>query len=103
MHLNLLVTIGDDPSALFGVRFVSSFFKNKSRVGVTLYSTVPRGAEVWEEEKSFDSLRDQDAGRDKLQADHGPAIDIADNRGVDANCARDSRSRPWIGHASAWA
>jgi nucleotide-binding universal stress UspA family protein len=36
MKLHFLVTISDDVSALHGVRFVASFFKNKSDVKLTL-------------------------------------------------------------------
>lgn len=36
MEKHLLVTIGDDMSALYGVRFVSSFFQQKDKISVTL-------------------------------------------------------------------
>lgn len=66
MKRNLLVAMGDDPSALFGVRFVSSFFENKEHVGLTLFTSFPRGPRVWEEEKSFETLRQQEqAGCDR--------------------------------------
>jgi len=39
MNRHILVTVGRDSSALFGLRFVSSFFQDKSRVSLTLFST----------------------------------------------------------------
>ena len=80
MQLNLLVAIGDDPSALYGVRFVSWFFRNKQRVALTLYSTVPSGPQVWEEEKSFESLKEQENGQGVLQAKYQKAQDAARKR-----------------------
>ena len=80
MHLNLLVTISDDPSALYGVRFVTGFFQNKARVGVTLYTTVPQGPLVWEEEKNFERLQEQAGGQDALQAKYRKALEAARQR-----------------------
>lgn len=38
---HLLVTVSDETSCLYGVRFVGSFFRNKSLVRITLFYVVP--------------------------------------------------------------
>lgn len=84
MHLSLLVTISENPGALYGVRFVAGFFRNKERVKVTLYSTVPRGPHVWEEEKSFERLKEQEVGQEAVEARFRKAIEAARKRLVDS-------------------
>jgi nucleotide-binding universal stress UspA family protein len=42
MHKHLLLTISDDPSSLYGVKFVNNFFKNKDTVRFTLFFIAPR-------------------------------------------------------------
>ena len=42
MEIKLLITVGDDPDSLFGVRFVSSFFRNKEHIKLTLLHVAPR-------------------------------------------------------------
>lgn len=42
MEQNLLVTVGDDPNQLYGVRFVASFFTNKADIRLTLLYVAPR-------------------------------------------------------------
>lgn len=41
MPRKLLITVSDDVSYLHGVRFVGSFFRNKSAIGVTLFYVAP--------------------------------------------------------------
>jgi hypothetical protein len=41
MERNLLITVGDDPDSLYGVRFVSSFFKNRKDMKLTLLHVAP--------------------------------------------------------------
>jgi len=43
MQKNLLLTVSDDPSALFGVRFVNVFFQNKDQIKFTLFFIAPAG------------------------------------------------------------
>lgn len=42
MGRKLLITVGDDPDSLFGVRFVASFFKNRRGMTLTLLHVAPR-------------------------------------------------------------
>lgn len=41
MERKLLITVGDDPDSLYGVRFVSSFFRNKKDMKLTLLHVAP--------------------------------------------------------------
>ena len=41
MQKKLLITVSDEVSHLYGVRFVCSFFRNKSAVSATLFYTAP--------------------------------------------------------------
>lgn len=41
MEKKLLITVGDETSCLFGVRFLSSFFQNKSLFQITLFCVAP--------------------------------------------------------------
>jgi nucleotide-binding universal stress UspA family protein len=45
MEKSLLVTVSDDVSCFYGVRFVSSFFKEKSSMRITLFYVAP-GAQL---------------------------------------------------------
>lgn len=41
MGRKLLITVGDDPSSLYGVRFVAAFFKNRRDMTLTLLHVAP--------------------------------------------------------------
>lgn len=66
MNKHLLVTISDDKSALRGLRFVCAFFQNKADVRLTLFNTAPQPPAVWGEEKSFESLRQNEASGEAI-------------------------------------
>jgi len=57
MNKHLLVTISEDPSAHFGLRFVCAFFKHKDDVRLTLFNTAPQPPAVWAEEANYETLR----------------------------------------------
>ncbi|MHC1700217.1 MAG: universal stress protein [Humidesulfovibrio sp.] len=57
MNKHLLVTISEDPTAHFGLRFVCAFFKHKDDVRLTLFNTAPQPPAVWAEEANFETLR----------------------------------------------
>ena len=41
MGRKLLITVGDDPDSLYGVRFVAAFFKNRRDMLLTLLHVAP--------------------------------------------------------------
>lgn len=53
MAKHLLITVGDDPNTLYGVRFVSSFFKKKQDVHLMLLDITPRfeSMNAWEDDR----------------------------------------------------
>jgi len=67
MQKHLLVTISDDISLLYGVRFVNSFFKNKAEVKVTLFYVAPRADIAGQVKHSGEDLdkKAAEAGRKK--------------------------------------
>lgn len=60
MNKHLLVTISEDQVAHWGLRFVCAFFQNKEDIRLTLFNTAPQPPAVWAEEKSFETLRDNE-------------------------------------------
>ncbi|MDD4951937.1 MAG: universal stress protein [Desulfovibrionaceae bacterium] len=56
MERHFLVTVSEDQSYLCGVRFVGNFFSPDSDLRFTLFYTAPRPAEVWGEERNFETL-----------------------------------------------
>jgi len=77
MNKHLLVTISDDPSALRGLRFVCSFFQNKEDIRLTLFNTAPQPPAVWGEEKSFESLRQNEASAEAIIQSGKKAMEAA--------------------------
>lgn len=57
MNKHLLVTISDDTSAHRGLKFVCGFFHNKQDIRLTLFNTAPLPPAVWGEEKSYETMR----------------------------------------------
>lgn len=66
MNKHLLVTISEDPSAHFGLRFVCAFFQNKEDVRLTLFNTAPLPPAVWAEETSFETLRQSEVATEAI-------------------------------------
>ncbi|MFW6236348.1 MAG: universal stress protein [Desulfovibrionales bacterium] len=56
MDTHLLMTVGDDPSALYGIRFVAGFFKNKDRTRLTVCYIASQPASVWADELNHERV-----------------------------------------------
>ena len=52
MGKHLLVTVSDQKSAMYGVKFVGNFFSNKEAIKVTLFYTAPKPPAVWKGERT---------------------------------------------------
>ncbi|MBF0510377.1 MAG: universal stress protein [Deltaproteobacteria bacterium] len=70
MNKHLLLTIGDDPSYLYGIRFVNSFFKNKEDLNLTLFYVTPRPGDgtfinTFEQHQLDEKLVEEARGRAK--------------------------------------
>jgi nucleotide-binding universal stress UspA family protein len=55
MEKHLLVTVSDQKSAMYGVRFVGTFFASKEAIKLTLFYTTPKPPAVWEGERTSSS------------------------------------------------
>jgi nucleotide-binding universal stress UspA family protein len=77
MNKHLLVTISDDHTAHWGLKFVCAFFGSKADVRLTLFYTAPQPPAVWAEEKNFESLRRSDASAEAIVAAGKRAMEAA--------------------------
>ncbi|MGE4291640.1 MAG: universal stress protein [Desulfovibrio sp.] len=77
MNRHLLVAVSDNPRAIHGVRFVSSFFSQDCDLRLTLFAAFPTGPKVWVEETNYETLTDaQDSSR-KYEAQFRKALDAS--------------------------
>ncbi|MEF2146041.1 MAG: universal stress protein [Desulfovibrionaceae bacterium] len=95
MNRHLLVAISDNPRAIHGVRFVSSFFSQSCDLKLTLFAAFPQGPRVWEEEKSYETLTLSDDYARKYEQQFRQALDAAkamltaggfDTNNIDIKC-----------------
>jgi nucleotide-binding universal stress UspA family protein len=77
MNKHLLVTISDDPSAHYGLRFVCAFFKHKEDVRLTLFNTAPQPPAVWAEETNYETLRQSEEAAQTIIASGKRAMEAA--------------------------
>lgn len=57
MKRHFLVTVSEDASVQYGLRFVGNFFKDKTGVALTLFYTAPQPPKVWENELSYETVQ----------------------------------------------
>ena len=75
MEKHFLVTVSEQKSAFYGVRFVGHLFSNKEEMRVTLFYTAPRPPAVWAGERTHESVTESERqakqyevkGRDALE------------------------------------
>jgi nucleotide-binding universal stress UspA family protein len=75
MEKHFLVTVSEQKSAFYGVRFMGHLFSNKDKISVTLFYTAPRPPAVWEDERTHESVTEsqrqaknyESRGRDALE------------------------------------
>ncbi|OGR34354.1 MAG: hypothetical protein A2051_01155 [Desulfovibrionales bacterium GWA2_65_9] len=80
MNKHLLVTISEDPSAHYGLRFVCAFFQHKDDVRLTLFNTAPQPPAVWAEEANYETLRQNEEDAQAIIASGKRAMESA--RGI---------------------
>jgi nucleotide-binding universal stress UspA family protein len=84
---HLLVTVSEHKSALCGLRFVGRFFDRKDCMAVTLLYLLPRPGRVWEEEKSYATLKEAEDHKAKLLVTGRKAVNHAKNELVHSGFA----------------
>lgn len=59
LEKHLLVTIGEDPQAFFGLRFLGAFFGTRAKAGIrlTMFYTAPSPPKVWPHEVTHETKR----------------------------------------------
>lgn len=77
MNRHLLVAVSDNPRAIHGVRFVSSFFTHDCELKLTLFAAFPTGPRVWVEEKSYETLLDAEDTSKKYENQFHHALNAA--------------------------
>ena len=77
MERHLLVTVSEQSSALYGVRFAGHFFSNKEALRMTLFYTAPRPPAVWEGERTHDSDRQSEQQAKQYEAKGLKALEEA--------------------------
>jgi nucleotide-binding universal stress UspA family protein len=67
MSKHLLITVSDQQSALYGIRFAGNLFSNKHDLNITLYYTIPRGPQVWSGERNHESVSEAELQAKKYE------------------------------------
>jgi nucleotide-binding universal stress UspA family protein len=83
MNIHLLLTVGDDPSALHGVRFLTSFFSNRREILLTLFYTAPQPSAVWGKEMNYESLSRMEEQSHTIEKKGRTALNRAKNKLVE--------------------
>lgn len=74
---HLLLTVGEQQSAMHGIRFLGRFFSNKEGIKFTLFYTAPRPPAVWEGERTAESAVQAEQQARKIEARGRKALDSA--------------------------
>jgi nucleotide-binding universal stress UspA family protein len=78
MERHLLLTIGDDPSAFYAVRFACNFFLGAKDVKFTLFFVTPKPAAVYQDEREYvDTKALVEGAIDRSRAKGGAVLDKA--------------------------
>ncbi|MFC1822843.1 universal stress protein [Thermodesulfobacteriota bacterium] len=77
MEKHLLVTVSEQMSALYGVRFVGNFFVKKEKLKITLFYTTPRPSAIWEGERTVEGLAEWESQAKNYEAKGKKALESA--------------------------
>ena len=77
MSRHLLITVSEQQSALYGIRFAGNLFSNKQDIRITLYYTIPRGPQVWTGERDHESVSEADLQAKKYEGRGRKALSAA--------------------------
>ena len=67
MSRHLLITVSEQQSALYGIRFAGNLLSNKQDLKLTLYYTIPRGPQVWSGERNHESVSESELQAKKYE------------------------------------
>ncbi len=77
MSKHLLITVSEQQSALYGLRFVGNLFSNKKDLKLTLFYTIPRGPQVWSGERNHESVSEAELQAKKYEGRGRRALEAA--------------------------
>lgn len=89
MEKHLLLTVSEQKSSLQGARYLAGFFSNKEVVKLTLFYTMPRPAELWDDEDKAVKLRKQEEAVRKGAAKAREALEEAKKEVVNLGFSED--------------
>jgi nucleotide-binding universal stress UspA family protein len=72
-----LVTVSEQQSALYAVRFVGQFFCDKRGLNLTLFYTAPRPPAVWQGERTLESVAEAEAHGKRAEGQGHQALETA--------------------------
>lgn len=77
MSRHLLITVSEQQSALYGIRFTGNLFSNKQDMRITLFYTIPRGPHVWSGERDHESVNEAELQAKKYEGRGQKALSAA--------------------------
>jgi len=77
MEKHFLVTVSEQKSAFYGVRFMGHLFSNKEEMRVTLFYTAPRPPAVWAGERTHESVTESERQAKQYEVKGRKALETA--------------------------
>ena len=77
MERHFMVTVSEQTSALYAVRFVSRFFSTKSEIRLTLYYTAPKPPELGKGEQTREDVIQREKQAEEQEAKGRAALEKA--------------------------
>jgi len=77
MEKHFLVTVSEQMSTLYGVRFVGNFFMNKEKKKITLFYTTPKTSAIWKGERTVEGLVEWESQARDYEAKGKKALESA--------------------------
>lgn len=86
MERHVLVTISEQQSALYAVRFVGQFFCDKRGLKLTLFYTAPRPAALWQDEKTLERVSEAEAQGKRIEGKGRQTLEAARREMIMMGC-----------------
>lgn len=77
MEKHVLVTVSEQKSAFYGVRFMGHLFSNKEEMRITLFYTAPRPPAVWAGERTHESVTESERQAKQYERKGQDALETA--------------------------
>ena len=77
MEKHLLVTVSEQKSTMYGIKFVGHFFSKKEGMKLTLFYTAPRPPAVWAGERTIENLALTEQRYEEIESKGQQALETA--------------------------